>query len=167
MSITKRLSVKAAKPQDQTCASKVQELTEAILADQTTGLSKAIDDAIVDSLVYGSSMLRVDAVPKQPGGYVWKYKASERYSLHGYSEIRMEGVPVDNKHFSTHMSTEQLRAAWLLEYGDRLVPLHRLAENEDMYIIGRQLYARGQLNEEKQFDTYYQCYYLKREHADR
>ena len=107
-----------------------------------------------------------------------KYKASGRYDFgwsdprsgyggtHGYGEIRMEGVPVDNKHFSTHMSTEQLRAAWLLEYGDRLVPLFRLAENKDMYNIGRQLYARGQLNEEKQFDTYSQCYYLTREHAD-
>ena len=77
----------------------------------------------------------------------------------------MEGAPVDNKHFSTHMSTEQLRAAWLLEYGDRMVPLHRLVESKDMYDIGRQLYARGQLNEEKRFEYDSQCYYLKREHA--
>lgn len=73
----------------------------------------------------------------------------------------------DPNHFAKGLTTEQLRAAWLLEYGDRMVPLLALAESEDMYNIGRQLYARGQLYEEKQMDTWSQCYYLKREHADR
>ena len=73
---------------------------------------------------------------------------------------------MDGEHFSAALTTEQLRAAWLLEYGDRMVPLHDLSENEDMYNIGRQLYARGQLYEEKRFDSYSQYYYLKREHAD-
>ena len=72
----------------------------------------------------------------------------------------------DPNHFAKSLTTEQLRAAWLLEYGDRMVPLHDLSENEDMYNIGRQLYARGQLYEEKRFDADSQCYYLKREHAD-
>lgn len=83
-----------------------------------------------------------------------------------YAEVRIEGVPVDDKHFSAALTTEQLRAAWLLEYGDRMVPLRDLSENEDMYKIGRQLYARGQLIAEKQFGTYSQCYYLTREHAE-
>ena len=59
MSITKRLLVKAEKPQDQTCASSLQAVIDHTLADQTTELSKAIDDAVVDSVLYGSSMLKV------------------------------------------------------------------------------------------------------------
>ena len=69
-------------------------------------------------------------------------------------------------HFAKDLTTEQLRAAWLLEYGDRVVPLEQIAANTDMYHIGRQLYSRGQLYEEKQMDTWSQCYYLTREHAD-
>lgn len=102
-----------------------------------------------------------------------KYKMSGRYAV-GWSDYRggigappesmfATEIPVMKDHFSTHMSTEQLRAAWLLEYGDRVVPLFTLAEDGDMYNIGRQLYARGQLYEERRPDLASQCYYLKRE----
>ena len=63
MSTTKRLSVKAEKPQDQTCASKVQELTEAILADQTTGLSDAIDAAVYNSIAFGNAAVKMSGQP--------------------------------------------------------------------------------------------------------
>ena len=63
MSTTKRLSVKAAKPQDQTCASKVQELTEAILADQTTGLSDVVDAAVYSAIITGTGGIKVSGTP--------------------------------------------------------------------------------------------------------
>ena len=146
MSITKRHSVKAAKPQDQTLASKAQKLTEAILADQTTELSKAIDDAVMDSLVYGSSMLRVDAVPKQPGGYVWitDAKLTENEDMYNIGPMtpRFTREMLETHHVF-QLNRQQLRAAWLVQFGHRWVNLNEC--ESDTYLMSERLQNFGEM----------------------
>lgn len=143
MSITKRLSVKVAKPQDQTSASKLQALTEAILADQTTALSKSIDDAVMNSLVYGSSMLRVDAVPKQPGGYVWITDANNP----SLTRVNPMTPRFTRELLETHpvfqLNREQLRAAWLVQFGHRWVNLNEC--ESDTYLMSERLQNFGEM----------------------
>ena len=142
MSITKRLSVKAAKPQDQTFALKVQELTEAILDEKTTGSSKAIDDAIVDSMVYGSTAMRIDANGNLGIGSISStnvYTSSIKPPLH----IRIDRDLLENDPMF-QLTREQLRAAWLVQYGRKWVKDSSI-EDRDMLIAAHRLTAMGEM----------------------
>ena len=101
-----------------------------------------------------------------------KYKASGRYEF-GWSDPRKPGVYQKVylslkdmsmsivKHFAHDMTTEQLRAAWKLQFGDRSVGTDTLAQDQDMLCIGQILYQRGQLLEQRRLETYSHCYALK------
>lgn len=143
MSIIKSLLAKAAKPQDQICASKVQGPTAVTLADQTTELSKSIDDAVMNSLVYGSSMLRVDAVPKQPGGYVWITDGNNP----SLTRVNPMTPRFTRELLETHpvfqLNREQLRAAWLVQFGHRWVNLNEC--ESDTYLMSERLQNFGEM----------------------
>ena len=96
------------------------------------------------------------------------YKVSGRYAF-GWSDPRAGVPPISLKdmpmpvvkHFAHDMTTEQLRAAWTLAYGDRAVSTDTLSQDPDMLCIGQTLYQRGQLIEQRRLETYSHCYALK------
>lgn len=150
----KSLLVKAEKPQDQTCASKVQAIIDHMLADPTTGLSKAIEDSVIDSLVYGSSMFTVNS-------------AASIINAMDYT-TRFEEIPtVQIGHFSRAMTNDQLKAAWLLVYGNSPITFLALRRKWKMDEIGddmrvaQETHARGLLLSESDINSYTQVYVLK------
>ena len=70
---------------------------------------------------------------------------------------------MDPVHFANNMTTEQLRAAWTLQFGDRAVSTEQLSEDQDTLCIAQVLYKRGQLIEQRRLETYSHCYALKPE----
>lgn len=147
MSTIKRLSVKAVKPQDQTSVSKAQALIEATLADQTTELSKAIDDSIVDSLVYGTGMLKI-------GGYTVSTSNTTGAKLSTYPrpiDLKREMLEV---HPAFELTVEQLRAAWMLAYGNRWVSLDDATQDDYMEKVTLRLKALGELEVHNIVDQY-------------
>lgn len=167
MSTTKRLSVKAEKPQDQTCASPAQKLIDHILADQTTGLSDAIDSAVYNSVVTGTGMVQMGikngAITATTTPYIVNtgnsgavLRASGSGSNPSWSGLSrqvvlkrqlMEADPL------FEMTTEQLRAAWMITYGNRWVSLDAIDDN-DTNIIMLRLRALGELEVHNVVDQY-------------
>lgn len=105
------------------------------------------------------------------------YKATGRYQF-GWSDPRalapgsfvevdvsLKDMPMDPTHFANTMTTEQLRAAWTLQYGDRAVSTEQLSDDPDMLSIAQVLFKRGQLIEQRRLETYSHCYALKPEKA--
>ena len=98
------------------------------------------------------------------------YKATGRYQF-GWSDPRagsfaevgvsLKDIPMPAFHFALDMTTEQLRAAWTLQFGDRAVSTNTLMDDPDMLCIGQTLYQRGQLLEQRRIETYSHCYALK------
>ena len=160
MSTTKSLSVKAEKPQDQTSASKAQALTEAILADQTTELSKAVDDAVMDSVLYGSSMLKVGATTSATS-LVYKPAmtlSGNNINTATISRMYPRMVDLNRTALETHpvfeLTVEQLRAAWMLTYGSRWVCLDETTQDDYMEKVMMRLKALGELEVHNVVDQY-------------
>ena len=158
MSITKRLSVKAAKPQDQTCASKVQELTEAILADQTTGLSDAVDAAVYNSIAFGNATVKMSGQPVTFNP-VMTIDSTGTLGV-GTRTLRTpypRMVSIKHAELDSHpifqMTAEQLRAAWMLSYGSRWVSLGDI-QDDDMLLITDRLRALGEMEIHNVVDQY-------------
>lgn len=159
MSITKRLSVKAAKPQDQTCASQAQALIDHILDEKTTELSKAIDDAVLDSMVYGTGMVKI-----APGSFTATTTPFTGSSI--VNSVRHSSSnpgwprPIDLKKemLETHpvfeLTVEQLRAAWMLTYGSRWMDMSEIYADDYMDKVAARLKVLGELEVHNVIDQY-------------
>ena len=154
MSITKSLSVKAEKPQDQTCASQAQALIDHILDEKTTELSKAIDDSIVDSLAYGSAVIKMEGASIKPGG-IYPYATTNTATLH---RTMPRYVETKRATLETHpvyeLTVEQLRAAWMLTHGTRWVSLGDSEPDDYMDNVALRLKALGELEVHNVTDQY-------------
>lgn len=159
MSTTKRLSVKAEKPQDQTCASQAQALIDHILDEKTTGLSKAIDDNIVDALVFGSAVIKAEG---QPITYTpaMTLDSSGNFGIGTATLHRTMPRYVETKRatLETHpvyeLTVEQLRAAWMLTHGTRWVSLGDSEPDDYMDNVALRLKALGELEVHNVTDQY-------------
>ena len=155
MSTTKRLSVKAEKPQDQTCASQAQKLIDHILDDQTTGLSDAIDSAVYSSIMFGSAAVKASGQPvtyspamtlDSSGNLGIGTATTSAHIINRSPYPRM--VALKHAELDSHpvfqMTTEQLRAAWMLTYGSRWVSMGDI-QDDDMVLIMERLKALGEM----------------------
>jgi len=152
MSITKSLLVKAEKPQDQTCASKAQQIIDHMLADPTTGLSKAIDDSVADAMVYGSSMLNVSnnngiTAITNAGPYIVHTgkSATVRNLMPNYPPLVRLRITDLEEHPAFELTVEQLRAAWMLSYGTRWVSMDKPMNDDYLNVVTHRLMAFGEL----------------------
>jgi hypothetical protein len=159
MSTTKRLLVKAVKPQDQTSECKPLKLIEAILDEKTTELSDAIETSMVDAMVYGSAMLKME------GGSItttpYHGPATIQHIRNGASNPSSPYIrPTDLKretldtHPAFELNTEQLRAAWMLTYGNRWVDIAAAQQDDYMSIVALRLKALGELEVHNTVDQY-------------
>jgi len=120
MSTTKRLSVKAEKPQDQTCASQAQKLIDHILDDQTTGLSDAIDSAVYSSIITGNAAIKMEGGPITASHLSPYIISTGSNNINAATLHRTYPRPsdVNRETLETHpafeLTVEQLRAAWML-----------------------------------------------------
>lgn len=162
MSTTKRLSVKAEKPQDQTSALNLQKITEAILEDQTTGLSDAIDSAVINSSLFGTAALKVEGSPV--GGYTYTpypnntttntiTVANSRINM-TYPRLNELTRDMLETHPVFELTVEQLRAAWMIEYGSRWVSLNDVCADEYMDKVHFRLRSLGELEVHNVIDQY-------------
>jgi hypothetical protein len=110
-----------------------------------------------------------------------KYKATGRYEMgwtdprgiFGASRIlgfieRFEELPtVVIDHFARDMTDDQLKAAWLLEYGDRPISFYELTnkwqrnESDDAMRIAQETHRRGLLLGQHDFSFSSTIYILK------
>lgn len=102
------------------------------------------------------------------------YKASGRYSF-GWNDPRMlrhmqsfEEIPtVVMGHYARDMTNDQLKAAWVLVYGDRPISFHELkekwAEDEtgDTMRVAQETHLRELLLGQHDFSSYSTIYILK------
>ena len=103
-----------------------------------------------------------------------KYKATGRYAM-GWSDPRADSYTsrfedlktVVVGHFARSMTNDQLRAAWLLTYGDQPISFYRLRckwemdETGDDMRVAQETHARGLLLSESDINSYTQIYVLK------
>lgn len=103
-----------------------------------------------------------------------KYKATGRYRS-GWTDPRsmdytmrfedLETVVIG--HFARSMTNDQLKAAWLLLYGDRPISFHSLRkkwemdETGDNIRVAQETHLRGLLLSESDVASYTQIYVLK------
>ena len=121
--------------------------------------------------VYSPPKLHPVYTPPTPN---MKYKARDRYNF-GWNDPRtlrfaerFEDIPtIVMGHYSRSMTTDQLKAAWLLEYGDRPISFLELKrrwatdETGDMMRIAQELHARGMLLSQHDFSHISEIYVLK------
>ena len=158
MSTTKRLSVKAAKPQDQTCASQAQTLIDHILEEKTTGLSDAVDAAVYNSIAFGNATVKMSGQPVTFNP-VMSIDSSGNLGI-GTRTLRTpypRMVSIKHAELDSHpifqMTAEQLRAAWMLTYGSRWVALGEI-NDDDMILIMERLKALGEMEIHNVVDQY-------------
>ena len=161
MSITKRLSVKAAKPQDQTCASQAQALIDHILDEKTTALSDAIDSAVYNSIMLGNAAIKMEGGPVSIGGFTattTPYQgpaiSAHLRSSHPYprpTDLKREML---DTHPAFELTTEQLRASWMLTYGNRWVDIQEARSDDYMSVVALRLKALGELEVHNTVDQY-------------
>ena len=159
MSIIKSLLVKAEKPQDQTCASKAQQIIDHMLADQTTGLSKAIDDSVTDSLVYGSSMLHVKnnngiTAITNAGPYITHIRNNPTIIKQTYPPQARLRITDLEEHPAFELTVEQLRAAWMLAYGTRWVSMEKPMDDDYLNVVAHRLLAFGEVETHNVIDQW-------------
>lgn len=161
MSTTKRLSVKAEKPQDQTCASQAQKLIDHILADQTTGLSDALDSAVYNSVLLGNAAIKMEggAITAMNGPYTISSNNINTARIHA-SNPGLYPRPIDLKremletHPAFELTVEQLRAAWMLTYGNRWVSMDEVSSDDYMEKVSMRLRSLGELEVHNVIDQY-------------
>jgi hypothetical protein len=108
------------------------------------------------------------------GGPTVKYKASGRYQF-GWNDPRemkwsdkFEDLrTVVHGHYARDMTNDQLKAAWILVYGDRPISFHELKqkwsedETGDTMRVAQETHMRGLLRSEHNFDNISNIYILK------
>ena len=153
MSTTKRLLVKAEKPQDQTCASQAQALIDHILEEKTTGLSDAIDSAVYSSIMHGTGSVKLD-------GYTigLSNTTATQISASNPSYPYLRPTELKREMLDTHpafeLTTEQLRASWMLTYGNRWVDIQEARSDDYMSVVALRLKALGELEVHNTVDQY-------------
>lgn len=158
MSTTKRLSVKAVKPQDQTSVCKPLEIIEAILDEKTTALSDAIDSAVYNSIMFGSATLKMEGGSVTTTPYHGPSIAHIRNGAPNPSHPYIRPTDLKRETIDTHpafeLNTEQLRAAWMLTYGNRWVDIAAAQQDDYMSIVALRLKALGELEVHNTVDQY-------------
>lgn len=154
MSTTKSLSVKAEKPQDQTCASQAQALIDHILEQKATGLSDAIDSAVYTSAMLGSTVIKMEGTPIRPF-VITNTNDVNTATLH---RTMPRYVETKRATLETHpvyeLTVEQLRAAWMLTHGTRWVSLGDSEPDDYMDNVALRLKALGELEVHNVTDQY-------------
>jgi hypothetical protein len=103
-----------------------------------------------------------------------RYKAKERYQF-GWADPKEQNWATrfeDLKttvigHFARSMTNDQLKAAWILEYGDRPITFHELKEkwiqdeSGDARCIAQETHYRELLIAEKDFSSNFTIYAIK------
>ena len=126
-----------------------------MLADPTTGLSRAIDDSVTDSLVYGSSVLQVKnnngiTAITNAGPFVTHLgsngtSATIRNLMPNYPpRVRLRITDLE-EHPAFELTVEQLRAAWMLSYGTRWVSMDKPMNDDYLNVVAYRLMAFGEL----------------------
>jgi hypothetical protein len=123
-----------------------------MLADPTTGLSKAIDDSVTDSLVYGSSMLNVSnnngiTAITNAGPYIVHTgkSATIRNLMPNYPPmVRLRKIDLE-EHPAFELTVEQLRAAWIITYGTRWVSMEEPMNDDYLNVVTHRLISFGEL----------------------
>jgi len=102
------------------------------------------------------------------------YKASGRYQFgwtyprimafaYRFEDVKILVVP----HFAQDMTDEQLKAAWLLVYGDRPITFHEIKqkwsedETGDTMRVAQEAHMRNLLLTQHDFNSYTNIYVLK------
>ena len=158
MSTTKSLLVKAEKPQDQTCASQAQKLIDHILDDQTTGLSDAVDAAVYSSIITGNAMVKMGiengAITTTPFIYTTNNNIGTHKIINSaYPRVvALKHAELDS-HPVFQMTTEQLRAAWMITYGSRWIALGEI-NDDDTALIMERLKSLGEMEIHNVVDQY-------------
>lgn len=122
-----------------------------MLADPTTGLSKAIDDSVADAMVYGSSMLHVKAggIVNTAGPYITHIgnntSATIRNLMPNYPPMVRLRITDLEEHPAFELTVEQLRAAWMLSYGTRWVSMDKPMNDDYLSVVAHRLMAFGEL----------------------
>lgn len=122
-----------------------------MLADPTTGLSKAIDDSVADAMVYGSSMLHVKAggIVNTAGPYITHIgnntSATIRNLMPNYPPMVRLRITDLEEHPAFELTVEQLRAAWMLSYGTRWVSMDKPMNDDYLNVVAHRLMAFGEL----------------------
>lgn len=166
MSIIKSLLVKAEKPQDQTCASKAQQIIDHMLADPTTGLNEAVEKASVDAMMYGSSMLNVSnnngiTAITNAGPYITHIGNNTSATIRNITAVQQSYPPIVRlrstdleEHPAFELTVEQLRAAWMLAYGTRWVSMEKPMDDDYLNVVAHRLLAFGEVETHNVIDQY-------------
>jgi len=152
MSIIKNLLAKAGKPQDQTCASSLQQTIDHMLADPTTGLNKAIEEANTNALLYGSSMIQIGSGPYIT--HIGNNATISKTLPQSYPrQVNLRSTDLD-KHPAFELTVEQLRAAWMLSYGTRWISMETPLEDDYLNVVAQRLVALGEVETHNVIDQY-------------
>ena len=163
MSTTKPLLVKAEKPQDQTFASSLQAVIDHTLADQTTELSKAIEEANTNALLYGNARIQVNTATDGTitAGPFITHLGSNGTSANIRSitpsvyppRVRLKRTELET-HPAFELTVEQLRAAWMLAYGTRWVSMEEPMNDDYLNVVAHRLISFGDLETHDVIDQY-------------
>ena len=133
-----------------------------MLADPTTGLNKAIEEANTNALLYGSSMLKVSnnsagSATITAGPYITHIGNSATISPRlpqGYPrQVNLRSTDLD-KHPAFELTVEQLRAAWMLAYGTRWISMETPLEDDYLNVVAQRLVALGEVETHNVIDQY-------------
>jgi hypothetical protein len=150
MSTTNNPFQKAEKLQDQISKLSLQPRIEVLPANQTTRLSKAIDDSVTDSLVYGSSVLNVSNTSATARNITRNITAVQQ----SYPPIvRLRSTDLE-EHPAFELTVEQLRAAWMLAYGTRWVSMEKPMDDDYLNVVAHRLLAFGEVETHNVIDQY-------------
>ena len=154
MSIIKPRLAKAAKLPEATSESQAQKIIDHILEQKTTELSDAIDSAVYSSIITGNAAIKMEGGPitaSHLSPYIISNTATATINRVYPRMVTLKHAELDS-HPVFQMTTEQLRAAWMLTYGSRWVSLD--IQDDDMVLIMERLKALGEMEIHNVVDQY-------------
>lgn len=157
MSIIKPRSAKAAKLPEVTSESRAQAITEAILELKATELNKAVDDAMLDSIVYGTGGVKIGGFIQTTAPYTGPSLATaigRTASNPGWPRPVNLKKEMLEAHPAFELTVEQLRAAWMLAYGSRWVDMNQIYDDDYMEKVATRLRVLGELEVHNVIDQY-------------
>ena len=149
MSIIKNLLAKVGKPQNQTCASSLQQTTDPTLANQTIPLSNGGTGATLTQGLHGTYYFASSTI-----GKTITIGPHTTNSLKGYPrQVNLRSTDLD-KHPAFELTVEQLRAAWMLAYGTRWISMETPLEDDYLNVVAQRLVALGEVETHNVIDQY-------------
>ena len=136
-----------------------------MLADPTTGLSKSIEEANTNALLYGNARIQVGTATDgtiTAGPYITHIgnstsataNAIRRNTLNAYPPIvRLRSTDLE-EHPAFELTVEQLRAAWMLAYGTRWVSMEKPMDDDYLNVVAHRLLAFGEVETHNVIDQY-------------